>query len=438
MDLKARETESRKDSAKDMNLNSDLNSDFNFDFKPLNEGLGFHRKVKPLESDADPEDSFSFSAIGSGTLDVTSREQSKGLLSSAGSSSSTTAASGKTKHNAKSVSDLIAALPPSLDLLLDGQAAGSSSAVQTNTQTKQTGYLGGMSANNSATSSAGSRTRRSPLFGPPSDEFAKPGSPAAASMSAAATADKASDKVGQKRGFLKLPLGRNDYGMKTKGTASAPSSLDENVAKTFPSVFPHLGNLAGQPAAATVKATLKSGTVETNQVVAKATSTNIALEEVKERAIAAHFGSAVLDTLVTIGLACLLLAIALSITGANLLALLENSATDEAMMSSLAAFFVGSGLLYVLAARTWVGATLGEWSYEIRVGSEKSRSRWFYPVLVLWRGFVVAATGFVVLPLISMIAGTDVLKYLTGLQLVSMNASNDMALEGSLAVENPA
>jgi hypothetical protein len=133
-----------------------------------------------------------------------------------------------------------------------------------------------------------------------------------------------------------------------------------------------------------------------------------------------------------------MLAIALSITGANLLALLENSATDEAMMASLAAFFVGSGLLYVLAARTWVGATLGEWSYEVRVGTEKSRTRWFYPVLILWRGFVVAATGFVVLPLISMIFGTDVLKYLTGLQLVSMNASTDMAIEGSLAAENPA
>lgn len=409
MDLEARETE---------------NSDFNFDFKPLNEGLGFHRKVKPLEAEHDPEDSFSFSAIGAGTLDVTSREQSKGLLSSGtapASSSTTVTAGGKTKHNAKSVSDLIAALPPSLDLLLDEKAAQASAPNSASLTSAQT---------------PGARGRRSPLFGPPSDEFAKPGTPAAASMNASATASASTDKATGKRGFLKLPLGRSDYGIKSKANSAAPSSLDENVAKTFPSVFPHLGSLAGQPAAATVKASLKSNAVASAKSVEK--PIEVRQETAKEYAIAAHFGSAVLDTLVSIGIACLMLAIALSITGANLLALLENSATDEAMMASLAAFFVGSGLLYVLAARTWVGATLGEWSYEVRVGTEKSRTRWFYPVLILWRGFVVAATGFIVLPLISMIFGTDVLKYLTGLQLVSMNASTDMAIEGSLAAENPA
>jgi hypothetical protein len=421
-----------------MDLEARENENFNFDFKPLNEGLGFHRKVKPLEAESDPEDSFSFSAIGAGTLDVTSREQSKGLLTSGtpsaslsatlsgssalGTSAAVTAASAaKTKHNAKSVSDLIAALPPSLDLLLDERAAAATA-----------------SAGSASAPHAGSRNRRSPLFGPPSDEFAKPGSPAAASMNVGSNAPATEEKAAGKRGFLKLPLGRNEYGVKQKATSasqSVPSSLDENVAKTFPSVFPHLGNLAGQPAAAGMKATLKSGATTSS----KAAPTGELRQEVaREYAISAHFGSAILDTLVSIGVACLLLAIALAITGANLLALLENSATDQAMMTSLAAFFIGSGLLYVLAARTWVGATLGEWSYEVRVGTEKSRTRWFYPVLILWRGFVVAATGFVVLPLVSMIVGTDLLKYLTGLQLVSMSASPDISMEGSLVAENPA
>jgi hypothetical protein len=403
MDLEARETE-----------------DFNFNFKPLNEGLGFHRKVKPLEAEPDSEDSFSFSAIGSGTLDVNSREQSKGLLNSG--AAATGANGAKTKHNAKSVSDLIAALPPSLDLLLDEKAAAASVAGSTAGPASTAGARG---------------SRRSPLFGPSSDEFAKPGSPAAASMSVGLNAQVNSEKVPGKRGFLKLPLGRNEYGIKAKANSGAPSSLDENVAKTFPSVFPHLGSLAGQPAAATVKATLKSN-LKSNLKSGSTSATTTSTMPVKEYAISAHFGSAVLDTLVSIGIACLLLAIALSITGANLLAMLENSATDEAMMASLAAFFVASGLLYVLAARTWVGATLGEWSYEVRVGTENSRTRWFYPVLILWRGFLVAATGFVVLPLISMIVGTDVLKYMTGLQLVSMNASTDMSIEGSLVAENPA
>ena len=226
-----------------------------FDFKPLNEGLGFHRKVKPLETETESEDSFSFSAIGSGTLDVTSREQSKGLLSSAGPASAdgasvpsfglsggaaTGTTSGRAKHNTKSVSDLIAALPPSLDLLLE--ESSSSGAVA-------------QSGSNTPTSvSTGTTTgrKRAPLFGPPSDELAKPGAPAAASLAATAAPLAGAAAPEKKKGFLNLPLGRNDYGLKTKAGAPAPA-LDENVAKTFPTVFPHLGSLAGQPAAATLK-----------------------------------------------------------------------------------------------------------------------------------------------------------------------------------------
>lgn len=375
-----------------------------FDFKPINEGLGFHRKVKPLDVEADSDESFSFSTLGPGTLgqpavDSNSREQSKGLLSSGATTSSGAAAAtsvAKKKHNAKSVSDLIAALPPSLDFLLDEPVVAKPTT---------------SAANNGAGATAG---RKSPLFSSPSG-IATPGTPAAASVAAQEAKDsKAEAKSDSKRGFIKMPIGRSDYGLKAAKSAAgavaapaarAPSSLDENVAKTFPTVFPHLGSLAGQPAAASVKAAAKTTSVE--------------MERSEERVLSTHFGSAILDTLVAVGLGCVMLAVALSITNVNLLALLENSQTDRQTISALALLFVAGGLLYVLAARSFVGATLGEWSYEIRVGDSRARSRWFYPVLVMWRGILVAATGFVLFPLVSLIAGTDVLKYLTGLQLVS-------------------
>ncbi len=370
-----------------------------FDFKPINEGLGFHRKVKPLDVEADSDESFSFSTLGPGTLaqpavEMNSREQSKGLLSSgssvtSGSASTSTTTTAKSKHNAKSVSDLIAALPPSLDFLLDEPAAAKAS-----TPSHQTATQSG---------------RKSPLFSSPSG-IATPGAPAAASIAAQETKDSKTDS---KRGFIKMPIGRSDYGLKAAKAAVAapivstrnPSSLDENVAKTFPSVFPHLGSLAGQPAAASVKAATKTAAVE--------------LERTEERALSTHFGSAILDTLVAVGLGCVMLAVALSITNVNLLALLENSQTDRQTISALALLFIAGGLLYVLAARSFVGATLGEWSYEIRVGDTRARTRWYYPVLVMWRGLLVAATGFILFPFVSLNAGTDVLKYLTGLQLVS-------------------
>lgn len=405
-----------------------------FDFKPINEGLGFHRKVKPLETETDSDESFSFSSLGPGTMappagastmDANSREQSKGLLSSGSATAApTTASSGKSKHNAKSVSDLIAALPPSLDFLLDDQAAPAAAApVTTSTP-----------ASTPATASTASSGRRAPLFSSPSG-LATPGAPAAASM---ANAEKET-KGETKRGFLQMPIGRSDYGLKSKAVSGAaaaaaaavnsgvsaatpaplaartPASIDENVAKTFPQVFPHLGSLAGKPAAAALAGQPAAASLKAS------TTTEMDTEIVAERALSTHFGSAILDTLVAVGLGCLLLVVTLSITNVNLLALLENSQTDRETIGALALLFVAGGLLYVLAARSFVGATLGEWSYEIRVGDHKARTRWFYPVLVMWRGLLVTATGFVLFPIISAIAGTDVLKYLTGLELVSIN-----------------
>ena len=410
--------------------------DTDFDFKPINEGLGFHRKVKPLDIESDSDETFSFSTLGPGTLskpkvELNSREQSKGLLSSgAGSNSTSPAVGGKSKHNAKSVSDLIAALPPSFDILSDDSAPTPAAPAPT------------MASSNGSNAPTPASLRKSPLFSSASG-MATPGARAAASP-ATETPDKAADG---KRGFLKLPLGRNDYGMKPKTsvaasaailaasaaagaiTGRAPSSLDENVAKTFPTVFPHLGSLAGKPASSAKASPATSGKVAKSTSTKTATGISTGIEIYNERPLATHFGSAILDTLVSVGLGCVLLAVALSITNVNLLALLENTQTDRETILALAILFVAGGLLYVLAARSFMGATLGEWSYEIRVGEEKSRTRWFYPALVMWRGVLVAATGFIVFPLISLIAGKDVLKYLTGLELVGFDGAAPAANE---------
>jgi hypothetical protein len=412
-------------------MGSDVNGEF--DFKPINEGLGFHRKVKPLDAEVDSDESFSFSTLGPGTLakpkvEANSREQSKGLLSSSTSQASGSQSTAKSKHNAKSVSDLISALPPSLDFFVDESTTRTDSKQDSKFESKQDSKtLSSSGAPSAAT------LRKSPLFSSPGG-IATPGAPAAASMIASeaaserAASEKAAEKeraLDAKRGFLKLPLGRNDYGMKPKTSLAAsaailaasaaagaitgrsPSSLDENIAKTFPTVFPHLGSLAGQSAV--------------KPAASKPALTDFEIHS--ERPIATHFGSAVLDTLVSVGFGCVLLAISLSVTDVNLLALLENSQTDRETIISLALMFVAGGLLYVLAARSFLGATLGEWSYEIRVGEHQARKRWFYPALVMWRGMLVAATGFIIFPLISLIAGRDVLKYLTGLELVGVDGA---------------
>lgn len=343
-----------------------------FEFKPISDGLGFHRKPTSASADGD-DDAFSFSSLGAPLGNsMSSPISSSGMTSSSnGAADPDTAFSSKAKvrHNSKGVSDLIAALPPALDFLDESERQS----------------LGATKA----TPAAGS-----------------------VSTSVASTMTSTMNKT-----FLKMPIGREDYRHSTghapqaPGTvasaAAAASSVDESIAKLGKS-FPHMGRLAGQPAAQA----LRDGGLSLDKAKAK--------EGAVEKGIAFHFGAAILDTLVVLGVGCVLLAVLLGVTGANLVALLENSKTDTATMALLGVLFVASGLLYTLAARSFMGSTLGEWSYEIRIGSAARRGRWFYPLLVLWRGALVAATGFVFFPIISALVGHDVLKWLTGLEIVAI------------------
>ncbi len=363
----------------------------NFEFKPISEGLGFHRKPSSASADGDDE-AFSFSSLGAPLGNTRS------VPTNAADPETAFSSKAKVRHNSKGVSDLIAALPPALDFLDEND--------------RQPAAVAGGLAKSSASASS-------------------------VSTSVASTMSHT---------FLKMPIGREDY-KQSSGQAAVPSatrakpslgtpavgstgsapaagtiaagaaaagamsSVDANLAKLGNS-FPHMGRLAGQPAAQA----LRDGGISLNKAQAKESAKGSA----KEHGIAFHFGSAILDTLVVLGVGCVLLAVLLGLTGANLVALLENSKTDAETITLLGVLFVTSGLLYTLAARSFLGATLGEWSYELRIGSAQRRARWFYPVLVLWRGLLVAATGFIFFPIVSALVGHDVLKWLTGLEIMAI------------------
>ena len=84
------------------------------------------------------------------------------------------------------------------------------------------------------------------------------------------------------------------------------------------------------------------------------------------------------------------------------------------------------GLLYVVVLQMYIllsrsalfGQTLGEWTYEIQLGDEVQRAKAIYPVQVVFRGLVFALTGFIILPLLSMLFSQDVVAKISGLELV--------------------
>lgn len=133
--------------------------------------------------------------------------------------------------------------------------------------------------------------------------------------------------------------------------------------------------------------------------------------------VAAHIGAGILDGMVVTGIGTILLVCIMLITQVNLVGLLNNAQTDGPTMFHLALLFVAVFQLYMLTARSFAGASLGEWAFDLQMGSDEDQRRAVYPVQVAWRTIVVTLTGIVVLPFLSLLFRKDLAKHLSGLQL---------------------
>lgn len=140
-------------------------------------------------------------------------------------------------------------------------------------------------------------------------------------------------------------------------------------------------------------------------------------ETPKFEPVAAHFGAGILDAMVVTGIGTILLVCILLITKVNLVGLLNNAQTAMSTQIHLALLFLAVLQLYMLTARTFTGASLGEWAFDLQMGTDEDRKRLLYPLQAAWRMIVVTATGIVVLPLLSALFRRDLVKYLCGLQL---------------------
>lgn len=72
---------------------------------------------------------------------------------------------------------------------------------------------------------------------------------------------------------------------------------------------------------------------------------------------------------------------------------------------------------YLLVSRAFFGSTLGEWAFDIEVGTQEEQMSALYPIRILWRSALTTITGLVLLPLISLVIGQDLAGRLSGLYL---------------------
>lgn len=82
-------------------------------------------------------------------------------------------------------------------------------------------------------------------------------------------------------------------------------------------------------------------------------------------------------------------------------------------------FFVCSWL-YMISLRGLIGATIGEWSCDLRLGQPHERLQSGYILRVILRSTIIFLSGIVVLPLISLLIAKDMAGIASDLKLFSL------------------
>lgn len=137
--------------------------------------------------------------------------------------------------------------------------------------------------------------------------------------------------------------------------------------------------------------------------------------------VTASFTSAVLDALVITGLTALLLVGLILLTGIDLIAVVLYSKASVGVWMELGSIFLGVYLLYYMIARGFWGSTLGDWAFDLHLGTPQERLNWYYPYQVVLRMAGIAVTGFVVLPILSFALNKDVAESYSKLRLYVKN-----------------
>jgi hypothetical protein len=352
-----------------------------FEFKPLTEGLGFHKKAEKIKND------IKTSNLGEERTNKPSIPEvpPRSILFNESAAPFDQAP----RTASQSISDLIASLPPSLDFL-DGKQDLSEG-------------------------------ERAPL-----------------------AIDRQSDRhIDRRRGELE-PERAMDRPQIFQPLAQRETVKTQAPTPAAPIADPVIGNFLPTPGTkaggSTVASNIQAVPAMAAPLKAKNASYGTSIEAGFERAFPRadqstaktskrqtrqltfvpapmDFAAAILDAMVVCGLSTIMLVCILAITKINLIGMLGNAQTDLATQFHLALLFFAVLQMYMLITRSFFTATLGEWAFDLQLGTDETQKRALFPVLVAWRSIFMSMTGLVLIPALSFLFRRDLAKYVTGLQL---------------------
>lgn len=133
------------------------------------------------------------------------------------------------------------------------------------------------------------------------------------------------------------------------------------------------------------------------------------------------FSAAILDGTIVLALSLIFLVALITVTGIDVISVLSSAQNDITAQLSLAVLYVAVLQMYAIISRSFFGKTVGEWTFDLQVGENQQISKASYPLRVLFRSLLNVLTGFVILPVLSLIFRRDLAGVITGIRLYRQN-----------------
>lgn len=130
--------------------------------------------------------------------------------------------------------------------------------------------------------------------------------------------------------------------------------------------------------------------------------------------------SALIDTMVLLSISCFSLILFSFLMKTQAKEILKIVSIEPNIVQMFLISFVFSFWVYMVTMRVFMGASLGEWTCQLRLGQPIQRIRPTYVLRVVARTSLLLLTGVVMIPVLSLIFKRDLLGDITGVHLYSL------------------
>ena len=137
--------------------------------------------------------------------------------------------------------------------------------------------------------------------------------------------------------------------------------------------------------------------------------------------VAASLPAMMFDAIFSFAISLIFLIALVFVTRIDVLSIVRATSIYLTNQLSLIVLYIAISQLYIVIARTFCGQTLGEWAFDIQLGTQEDQQDDRYPLKVLARSLFVTITGVILSPFISLLMGYDLASKISGLRLYRNN-----------------